>query len=103
MKQQRLKPDARKEDILAAALPLAVAHGYLKITREQVGRAAGVSGPVLNYHFGTMVQFRRDLMRYAVRVGSLKVVAHGLAVGDEQAKKAPEALKREALEALLGG
>lgn len=101
MKKQRLRPAARKEDLLAAALPLAEMAGYTKITREQVGRAAGVSGPVINYHFGTMAQFRRDLMRYAVEAGSLKVVAQGLSSGDAQAQKAPEALRRLALGSLL--
>lgn len=101
MKQQRLKPDARKEDILAVALPLAEKFGYAKVTRQQVGQAAGVSGPVLNYHFGTMAQFKRDLMRYAVKCESLTVVAQGLTSGDSQAQKAPEVLRRKALESMI--
>lgn len=101
MKRKRLKPDARKDDVLAAALPLAEAHGFANLTREQVGQAAGVTGPVLSYHFGTMPQFRRDLMRYAVKVESLAVIAQGLTAGDPYAKKAPEDLRRRALDSLL--
>lgn len=101
MKQQRLKPAARKEDILAVALPLAEDEGYDNITRAQVGAAAGVSGPVLNYHFGTMSQFKHDLMAYAIKAESLSVVAQGLSKGDEQAKGAPKALRRKALASLM--
>lgn len=97
----RMKPDARKEDILAAALPLAEKHGYTKISRKQIAEAAGVSGPVLNYHFGTMGQFRKGLMRYAVMAENLAVIAQGLSAGDPQARKAPEALRRRALDSLL--
>lgn len=97
----RMKPEARKEDILAAALPLAVRHGYSRLTRQQIAAAAGVSGPVLNYHFGTMPQFRRDLMRYAIKEETLAVIAQGLTAGDQQARKASEALRRRALDSLL--
>lgn len=99
MKQKRLKPDARKEDILAAALPLAETDGYANLTREQIGVAAGVSGPVLNYHFGTMAQFRRALMRYAVKVECLKVVAQGLINGDADLVEG-DPLRRRALDSL---
>ena len=98
MKQTRMRPALRKEDILAKALPLAARHGYASITRGQIAAAAGVSGPVLNYHFGTMAQLRRDLMRYAVRMGCLKVIAQGLTAGDAQARKAAPDIKRAALE-----
>ena len=82
MKRQRLKPNARKEKILAAALPLAIQQGYLSITREDIGEAADVTGSVLNYYWGTMNQFRRALMRYAVDVECLPVVAQGIVTGD---------------------
>jgi len=97
----RMKAEARKEDLLAAALPLAEIHGYMHVTRSQIATAAGASGPILNHHFGTMKQFRRDLMRYAIKAGSLAVVAQGLSAGDPQARKAPEALRKQALAALL--
>lgn len=101
MKHKRLKPDARKEDILAAALPLAERHGYANLTRNQIADAAQVSGPVLNYHFGTMAQLRRDIMRHAIKSECLAVVAQGLSARDGQAQKAPEALRRRALDSLV--
>lgn len=101
MTNKRLKPDARKEDLLAAALPLAAERGYTRVTRNDIAQRAGVSGPVIHYHFGTMAQFQRELMRYAVLKENLAVVAQGLAAGDKQAKKAPEVIRRRALDSLL--
>lgn len=101
MKRKRLKPDARKNDVLSLALRLAATRGYNRITRDQVAKAAGVTGPALTYHFGSMGQFRRQLMRLAVSEGCLAVVAQGLAAGDPQALKAPESLRRRAVEAML--
>lgn len=101
MRQQRLKPDARKENILAVALPLAAEYGYTKITRDQVAAAAGVSGPVLNYHFGSMVTFRWQLMRYAVQKECLPVVAQGVVAGDERTLEASPDLRRKALASLF--
>lgn len=102
MTTRRIKSDAKKEDILAAALPLAEANGYTKVTRDQIGQAAGCGGTVLHYHFGTMAAFRRELMRYAVARGSYAVIAQGLAAGDKYAKKAPEETRRRALQLLMG-
>ena len=91
----------RKEDILAAALPLAEKYGYEKITRGAIADGAGISGPVINYHFGTMKHFRRELMRYAIDEGNLAVIAQGLSAGDPQSRSAPAALRRQALLSLL--
>lgn len=97
MKQTRMKTAARKEDILAAALQLAEEGGYLTVTRNDIAAAAQVSGPTLHYHFGTMAQLRRDLMRYAIRVGSSRVIAQGVVAGDPQAMKLDEATRKAAL------
>lgn len=99
-KQTRMKPAARKEDILKAALSLAEGYGYTQLTRKQVGAAAGVSGTAVQYHFSTMPKFRRELMRYAVKQRNAVVVAQGLAVRDPQALKADEDLRHAARRAI---
>lgn len=99
MKQTRMKTDARKEDILAAALPLAERNGYTTITRNDIAKAARISGPTLHYHFGTMAQLRRDLMRYAIKAGSARVIAQGVVANDPQAMKLDEATRKEAMAA----
>lgn len=103
MKRTRLKPEARKTDILEAAVLLARETGYTNVTREQIAERVGVSGPAIQYHFGNMAQLRRDLMRRAVKAGDLAVIAQGLAAADPQARKADEGLQRRALDALVVG
>lgn len=98
--RQRFSPDVRKEQILTAALPLAAAGGYLAVTREQVATASGVTPALIQYHFQTMGQFRRSLMRHAIAKGCLRVLAQGLACGDEHACKAPDELKQQAVASL---
>lgn len=96
----RLAPDIREEQILYAALNLAVEVGYSKITREGIAARASISPALVSVRLGTMDSLRRKLMRYAIRMRCLKVIAQGLAVGDRHALKAPTPLKLEALAAL---
>jgi len=98
MSTKRLKPAIRKEEILAAALILAAAQGYTRVTRDEIAYKAGVSGPAVQYHFGTMAKLRVELMRYAVKQRDPRVVAQGLAAQDRQAIKADAILKRKAWE-----
>lgn len=100
MKKQRLKADVRKDEILAAAVKLAAKGHYNSVTREQIAQAVGVTGPAVQYHFGSMPQLKRAIMRAAVAAGNLKVIAQGLVAGDKYAKAAPEELRTKALKAL---
>lgn len=101
MKQTRLRPEIRKEEILAAALILASDRGYTLVTRGEVADMVGVSGPAIQYHFGTMSKLRCELMRYAVKQRHARVVAQGLATREQHAMRADDRLKREAMEAVL--
>ena len=92
----------RKNDILAAALKVAEASHYKYMTRKQVADEAGVSGPLVQHYFGTMVQLRRDVMRKAVRDVNLLVIAQGLVAGEKHAKGAQEVHKVAALELVRG-
>jgi AcrR family transcriptional regulator len=101
MKRIRLEADVRKQVILARAMTLAAKHGYTNITRQQIAEAAGVVEATVSHHFGTMVQFRRALMRAAVddagkTPAALKVVLQGLADKNTYAAKASDDLKAQA-------
>lgn len=91
----------RKSEIIQSALKLARTKGYTKVSRNMIAADLDCTPPVIHYHFGTMAKLRRAVMRAAVQQEDLVVIAQGLAAGDEQAKKAPESIKREALGALL--
>jgi AcrR family transcriptional regulator len=99
----RMKPEARRDQILIAALQIANTQGYNALTRDGVAEVAGVATGQVNHIFNTMTQLRRAVMRAAVHRELRPIIAQGLAQGDKDAHAAPEWLKREALELLMKG
>lgn len=102
--QTKLAKRQRVAQILDAALKLAHRTHYARITREQLAAALGWSAPALiTYHMGTMQEFRRTLMREAIRREDLRIIAQGLASRDKHARKAPQDLQDKALRSLSSG
>lgn len=99
--KKRMAPDERKETILTAAVSVAKTNGYNKMTRDDIARHAGVSTGLVTFYFSTMTQLRRAVIRSAITNEVLEVVAQGLAIGDDQAKKAPDELKKRATDFLI--
>lgn len=99
--QLKMQARERKAQILSAALDLCKTASYSRITREQIAERAGIPPTLITYHFGTMPALRRDIMREAVRIECLPVVAQGLAVRDAHAVKAPEELRNRAIASLI--
>lgn len=99
-KQKRFKPEVRKELVLTAALDLAEKTHYLKLTRDGIAKAAGVTGSAIQYHFKTMSQLRGDIMRAAIKQERLIIIAQGLTSDDDRAIKVPDELFRRALAAV---
>jgi len=97
----RMKPEVRREQILAAALTIANEQGYNALTRDGVAQVAGVATGQVNHIFNTMTQLRRAVMRAAVHRELRPIIAQGLAQGDKEAHGAPEWLKRESLDLLM--
>lgn len=97
----RLKPEVRREQILAAALIIAERDGYNALTRDGIAAQAGVATGQVNHIFNTMTQLRRAVMRAAVNREIKPIIAQGLAIGDGEAHKAPEWLQRAALDSLV--
>lgn len=103
MTKKRLQPDDRKEQILSAAIKVAGRPGgWGKLTRDAVAREAQCAEGLVSKYFGTMITFRRSIMRAAIAAENLAVVAQGLAAGDTYAKKADPDLKARALQTLAG-
>lgn len=88
------------DEILSFALKLAQQDGYRDVTRERVATAAGISPALVSVRLGTMVDFRRKLMRFAIMRRCLPVIAQGLAARDRHAMRAPDELKQQALASL---
>lgn len=85
---------------MTAALVIATNTHYTKVTRDQIAKKAGVTGTAVQYHFHTMPQLRRELMRAAVKRECLPVVLQGYMVKDPHALKASDDLIRRAIESL---
>lgn len=92
--------ETNRTHILKACMKLAAKVGYRHITREQIAAEAGVHPSNVSYHFGTMIELRRTMMREAVRTECLPVIAQGLAAGDKHARKSPPELQAAALATL---
>lgn len=99
--RNRVNPELRREQILSVAVDLSKTDGYHKITREQIAAKCGISPSLIRRYFGTMPKLRRDIMRAAVRGEVVEIIAQGLAVSDDHAKKAPNNLKQAAAAYLI--
>lgn len=98
MTSKRMAPALRADQIVEAALGLieAGAH-YSRVTRDEIAEVCGITGTAVQYHFPTMQQLRRSIMRAAVKRGSLMCIAQGLVDGDAQALKADAETRQSAL------
>lgn len=101
MTRQYIPTETRREQILAAALSLATSHHYLAVTRDEIADAVGTATGNVSRIFGTMGQLRNELLRYAVAVECLPVIAQAVAAGDKAVKGLPAALKRRAVMGLV--
>lgn len=97
---QKMDAAQRRAQILAAALQAAETHGYRNLTLQQIASAAGVSKGLPMVYFGTMTALRRALMREAVKVSNLKVIAQGIVADDPHVRKASPELRARALAAI---
>lgn len=87
----------RSRKVLNAACDIAESEGISRVTRGRVADVAGVSDATVSNAFGTMAGLRRALMWEARKRPLLKVLAQGLALGDDIARDAPDDLKQAAL------
>lgn len=100
--RRRTNPELRREHILESAVAVARKHGYRRVTKVLIAEEAGVSHALVNRYFHTMNQVRQAVMRRAVQLEIPEIVAQGLADDMGEARKAPEELKRKALQTLAG-
>lgn len=97
----RMTPADRRDDILAAAVRTAAAIGFTRMTRDDIARTADTSAGLVSARLGTMEKLRDAVMLRAVLDEVLIVVAEGIATRHRHALRAPEALRRKALQSLL--
>lgn len=98
--RQRANPRLRKQQILEAAVAVAINVGYRNIGRTDVAEAAGVSQALISAYFGNLASLRDKVMAFAIEREVLEIVAQGLAGADPAARVAPQELKQKAAEFL---
>jgi AcrR family transcriptional regulator len=103
MSRIRKTADDRREQCIETALELAKDKPYYQVTRNEIADAVGIAGSVVQWHFGTVKNMRRDIMRAAIKAEHLDVIAQGIANRDPHALKAPAELRTRALVALAKG
>ncbi len=98
---RRLPPADRKQQIMAAALIAAKRIGYTSVKRSDIAEEAEVTNSLVSRYWGTMPKLRRAIMRRAIKLEHLTIIAQGLVANDANALKAPQALKQQALQQLI--
>lgn len=94
MTTTRLSPKERTEALLEAALREADAKGWATLTHAAVARRAGVSAPLVVARLGTVNAMRGAVMKRAVNVGCMRVLAEGLVYRVRVAQRLPAASKQ---------
>lgn len=97
---KRLKPEKRKQEILQAAVDLAVKFSYMTLTRNQVSKKAKVSTALVNQYFGTMQKLKTDVMVYSVNNKILRVIGQGLLNNDPIAQMISPDLREQVRKSL---
>lgn len=95
-----LKPTERREQLLDAALTLATRHGYMNITRDLVGAAAGVAPSLINRYFKDMAGLKNQVIREAVRRKCLLVIGQAVVNKHPGVRAVSCAIKDQAVAAL---
>src|SRR5207248_7244396 len=70
----RVRRRTRRDEILEIAVGLFASRGYHGVSMDDIGAAAGVTGPALYHHFAG---------KEAMLVGALKPVSEGLLAGGQ--------------------
>lgn len=101
MKVNRMKPEDRREQILSVAMIIAERDGYNSLNRNALAEEAEVATGMIHHIFNDMASLRKAVVKRAIENKVKSIIAQALALGDEDAKNAPEQLKRESIQTLL--
>lgn len=99
---KRTDPNNRQQQILTAALKLAVTHGYENVTREALADRCNVSPALISHYFGTMALLRRAMMGEAITTANLTVLLQGIAAKDKRACSISDELRARVMQHVMG-
>lgn len=96
----RMQPEARRENVLNAAMKEAEKVGFNKVQRSAIAKRADCSVSLVTHYFGTVQQLQRVIMREAIRTDNDKIIAQGVVAKHPQCRKLTPERKFQALEAI---
>jgi hypothetical protein len=91
------KKSYKKALMLAEGVKLAEKGHFLKITRDEVAEAVKCSPSLIQIYFGSIDKYRTALIKEAIRINSLPVIAQGIVSGSIPTKALSKNRKSEAL------
>ena len=75
----------KKQDLLDAAYEFAVEHGYFKMTMHKVAKRVNCAHGLINYHFGTFADLKREVVKRAqesIKPEAKTIVEHARMMGE---------------------
>lgn len=76
---ERLKPDERKQQIVTAAVELAILNGgYKNITRDGIAALANCSMGLINHYFGTVEELKDEVIKQAIDLAIPELIAEAI-------------------------
>jgi len=96
----RMKPDTRREQVLAAAVREAERVGFSNVSRKDIAARAGCSEGLIRHYLGNLTELRRAIMGEAIRTNNHRVIAQGIVAGHPRCKKLTAEQKQAALAAI---
>lgn len=93
----RMTPHDRRDQILNAAIILALKQGWGSLTRRSVAEAADTSAGLVNFYFNNTPGMKDSVMQAAVERQLLPIIADGIAARNKIALSAPSELRLRAI------
>lgn len=100
-KRLRKTPEARRKEIVAAALHIAQRDGFQALDRTKIAEYAGCSVSLIQRYFATVKQLRRKVVRAALQSNKLVIVGQAIAAGEPSTNNLDPDIRRKALESLI--
>ena len=85
----RLEPETRKEQILTAAVELAIESHYMLVTQSEIAKALDISPSLILAYFSTMDELRYAIIRKAIDTGVKQVILQASSMGRKLAHTIP--------------
>lgn len=101
--RNRVDPQLRRDQILSFGVIVARKVGYHRLTRDDVAIEIGVSKPTISYHFTSIAKLRNEILKTAIKLNDLEVMAQGFMNKDIQIQKLSATIKKQILKYINNG